>query len=191
MIAYSEGTAGGTSRYFWSVPSLDDLRLSAHALAGPHFACLLACDARAWNDEVILAAANHLLDRGLVYFCAWGPDCERVHDLVDSAIVLRDNSEYPIITTWHRDETLADALWFFLNAAYPDESFEATFKSRLAISVGNHEWAREIQTQLGSPIDSHNRSLGTTELVPAQGSKMAKVEQSRCQKYSASILRYG
>ncbi len=154
MIRYSEGTAGRTSLYFWSVPSLDELRLVPHALPGPHFACLLAWDTRTCNDEAILAAANHLLDRGLVYFCAWGPDCERVHDLVDRAIVLRelrDNREYPIMTTWHQDETLTDALWFFLNAAYPDESFEATFKSRLAISVGNHEWAREIQTQLGSP----------------------------------------
>ncbi len=124
MISYGQTPPAGDWLCSVSVPSLDDLRLGPGSLPSPHFSCLLVCDARSWSDEIILAAADHLLDRGLAYFCAWGPDCERVHDLVDDAILRSevdgpnylhgDDERYPVLTTWHSEETLDEALWYLL-----------------------------------------------------------------------------
>lgn len=157
MIAYGEGVASRGSIFSWSMPSLDDVRLAPNALPSPHFACLLVCDAHCCDDEAILLCADRLLASGLSYFCAWGPDCERVHDLVDQAIIRREVGEdrpYPVMTTWHGDETLEDAIWYILNAAHPDETYGAMCKSRLVISIGNDAWDSEIQTWLRSVTHS-------------------------------------
>jgi hypothetical protein len=42
-----------------------------------------------------------------------GPDCERVHDIIDEVIVNRnpgETDEDVIMTTWHDDEALNEAL---------------------------------------------------------------------------------
>ncbi|MDP9351207.1 MAG: hypothetical protein M3P51_06680 [Chloroflexota bacterium] len=163
MIAYGQTSPTSDWLFSLSAPSLHDLRLDPWSLPSPHFACLLACDAHDMDDEVIVATANQLFDRGLAYFCAWGPDCQRVHDLVDDVILLReldhpnypegDDERYPVMTTWHSEETLDEALWYLLFAARPDEVYEATCKSRLAISVGNDEWGAEIEMRFRSAID--------------------------------------
>lgn len=163
MIVYGQTSPAGDWLCSLSAPSLDDLRLDPWSLPSPHFACLLACDARRWSDQIVLAAARYLLDRGLAYFCAWGPDCERVHDLVDDAILRReldgpnylqgDDDKYPVMTTWHSEETLDDALSYLLVVAQPHEVYEATCKSRLAISIGNDEWGSEIEVRFRSTID--------------------------------------
>ena len=31
-----------------------------------------------------------LIDQGAAYFCLWGPDCERMHDLIDEVEALRE-----------------------------------------------------------------------------------------------------
>ena len=57
--------------------------------------------------------ANWALDQGAVYVCVWGPDCERVHDIIDEVIVNRnpgETDEDVIMTTWHDDEALNEAL---------------------------------------------------------------------------------
>ncbi len=108
--------------------------------------------------------ADYLLDRGLAYFCAWGPESERVHDLVDWAIERRelDGLDYPpaigdlrylVMTTWHEEETLDDALSYLLVLAHPEVAYGATCKSRLAISVGSAAWASQIETRLRSTSD--------------------------------------
>lgn len=120
VIAHGRQATSRRHLFTWSLPTLSAVRLAADTLPSPHFACLLASDARGAPDTLLLALADHLLERGLAYFCAWGPDCERVHDLVDQAAMLREvrkGQDYPIITTWHADEPLDEALWFLLNVA--------------------------------------------------------------------------
>ena len=55
------------------------------------------------------------LNRGMVYFCSWGPDCERFHDIIDKVIVEDDIGERKfaganggdvIMTTWHAKDSL-------------------------------------------------------------------------------------
>jgi hypothetical protein len=53
-----------------------------------HFGLLLVMDAVSLPDAALFQAAKDLISKGLVYLCAWGPDCERVHDRVRSAMVL-------------------------------------------------------------------------------------------------------
>src|SRR5215510_49646 len=48
-----------------------------------HFVLFLALDGSGVETESIYSTAELLLDRGMVYVCVWGPDCERVHDAID------------------------------------------------------------------------------------------------------------
>lgn len=67
---------------------------------------------------------EHVLAQGAVYVAAWGPECETVHDVFDETIVgpLGEGGgteDTVVLTTWHPDESLEDALAFFLGPAYP------------------------------------------------------------------------
>lgn len=104
-------------------------------LPNPRFVCLLAWDARGADGEVISTLVKRLLEFGAVYVCVWGPGCERVHDVVDEVAVGPDPSDegQPVVmTTWHADEPLADAIHFALFAARPDSACEAGCDSILA-----------------------------------------------------------
>jgi len=89
----------------------DDLQLPSR-----YFACFLAWDASGVSHDVIGAVAQKLVRQGAVYFCTWGSDCERVHDIIDEERVRVDpTGESVIMTTWHRDERLSEAMWFLLH----------------------------------------------------------------------------
>src|SRR4051794_25035988 len=77
------------------------------------FALFMAADASAAAVKVVAALAEWAIERGMFWFSAWGPDCERVHDLVDEVDVERGGgNELPVVmTTWHADEPLDDALF--------------------------------------------------------------------------------
>ncbi len=66
-------------------------------LPSPHFVCLLCSDARGVPDRTIIDAATTLLDHGLVYLCAWGPDSERVRTLFEAAALVW-NSRVAVLT---------------------------------------------------------------------------------------------
>jgi hypothetical protein len=85
------------------------------------------------------ALADYMIKSGLFWLSSWRPGCEAVHDTFDAIDVHLHESEerYPVVmTTWHDHESLDEALWFFWNAAFPDEGKEGgpTF---LALSVGS------------------------------------------------------
>lgn len=118
-----------------------------------HFICMIVGDASETSDEQISFFVHHLLERGMVYLCAWGPDCSRVHDLADLAMVeeeLETGNAIPVMKTWHSHESLDDALWFALNSAWPDETFEATCNSSNIFVVNNDAWAKHIGQRLSN-----------------------------------------
>jgi hypothetical protein len=92
----------------------------------PKFGLLVVMDASGVGSKEILEAASGLLDKGLVYLCAWGPDCKRVHDLFDVA-ALDVNKQLTgddvIMTTSHSDEFLREAVWYFAHSAFPTKCF--------------------------------------------------------------------
>ncbi len=113
------------------------------------FSVFLALDAVGLDQAVISNIARTLLRAGAVYFCCYGPDCGRVHDIIDEEELAqiidgkKDNGSV-IMTTWHDDETLMDALWFFVCNSFPDDKHFDTCKAGVAISFDNHAWEKQI-----------------------------------------------
>jgi hypothetical protein len=117
-----------------------------------HFGLLIAFDARGVEWEAIESVAEKLIGKGLVYLCAWGPDCERVHDAFDDASV-ELNAEATvddvIMTTWHSNEGLTEALWFFVNSAYPTRSYEHSCSDWVIAIIGNPQWEQIVRGAIG------------------------------------------
>ena len=124
---------------------------SSIAIHGKHCVMFLAMDAHPMSVDEISNIANWALDQGAVYLCAWGPDCERVHDIIDEVLVDRnpgETDEDVIMTTWHDDETLEEALWFAVNSAFAVSAYEQTCKTLVAVAVGNRDWGSQIVKKL-------------------------------------------
>ena len=135
--------------FFLQISSWDDW---PHELELPskHFCLLLAGDAQGVSEESIGSVAEQALTGGCVYLCAWGPDCERVHDWFDVKFEQRNIADATpnapvVITTWHEKETLDSALTFLTRDAVPDDAFAATCRSSLVVVVGNSEWAAVVR----------------------------------------------
>jgi hypothetical protein len=120
----------------------------------PLFLCFLAWDAAGVADTVARAVARTLLDAGAVYLCTFGSDCERVHDRADDEILRRStevDESTCIPTTWHSDESLDDALWFFLFTASPSEAYAEHCRTALVLSVGDHGYLPAMVAALTDP----------------------------------------
>lgn len=90
-----------------------------------------------------------LVSQGLIYFCSWGKNCELVHDAVD---VCRDEGQYELpsgefvlMTTWHDDEPLEEAFWYFSTLATPTEEELLNNCERFVVSICNPGWSEEIK----------------------------------------------
>ena len=120
-----------------------------------HFVCFIAWDAQDASAGAIAVLVKRLLDAGAAYISTWGIDCERVHDIADeirpSVGGAADRTGSVVMTTWHEHESLEEALWYFLFSTIPDDSFEATTGSGLAVIVGNREWGATIRHDLRDP----------------------------------------
>jgi hypothetical protein len=46
-----------------------------------------------------------------------------------------------VMTTWHEDESLEEALFFFATCAVPTDGFSEDSDFRLVICVGHPEWS--------------------------------------------------
>ncbi len=120
----------------------------------PHFVLFVACDAGRLDVDTIATFAETTLDQGLAYLCAWGPDCERVHDIFDECQVMRsldlprDQDKGVLMTTWHDTETLEDALDFFFRCAVPNKDFAPVCTAWIAAFVGSSEHAGKMRSLL-------------------------------------------
>ena len=123
------------------------------------FRLFVAADTTDITTEVISAFVHAALKSGMVYFCGWGPDCERFHDIVDEVVVEDDlgerqfagaNSGDTIMTTWHENDTLEEAVEFFFNFAFPTDGFEAGSDYWLAFCINNPEWAASIRRKISA-----------------------------------------
>ena len=125
-------------------------------LPAGNFACFLAWDARGASADDVSAFVEPLLHAGASYFVCWGPDCERVHDIIDEMVSYPYNDfgvpeNSCIMTTWHASESLCGALWFFLANSWPAEHYRDSTNMALAISVGSSAWAAEVTQALDHP----------------------------------------
>lgn len=145
--------------YLTACNSISDLRNQIEPVS-KYFGLLLAMDAREMDVSTIFDVGTQLLARGLVYLCAWGPDCQRVHDIFDEAIVERELegkaspeiSNGTVMTTWHSKETFKGALSFFVHSAFATESYEHECKQWVIATIGNSEWEQEVRMSISSVV---------------------------------------
>jgi hypothetical protein len=125
-------------------------------IKGRHFVCFCAMDAGPIRADDLQSFCSRLLQLGCAYLCAWGPDCERVHDIMDERVVGENPPESYIgcvMTTWHADESLEEALWFLLFCTSPDETYAADgCDVDLIISVGSGPWSAAIEQYVSVQI---------------------------------------
>jgi hypothetical protein len=73
-----------------------------------------------------------------------------VEDIFDKAIIERHPNETGksvVITTCHNKEPLSEAVWFFLNCAWPADDYVDTCSDWIAAVIGNPAWEAEVRAK--------------------------------------------
>jgi hypothetical protein len=118
--------------------------------SGSRFRLFVAGDFSNVGIVAVSEFASTALSRGMVYFCAWGSDCERFHDIVDEVLVKDEIGKHAfagpsandtVMTTWHEHETLEQALDFFVTSAVPTQGFAVDSSFRVVMCLRNSDWA--------------------------------------------------
>lgn len=146
MECFGKDPITGRNLYLVEAVSSKDV-IADGVLPSPHLVCLVVWHAQEASADEIGRLAAHVLAAGAVYICAWGTDCERVHDVVDE-VLTSEPGFIPVITTWHASESLDDAVFHFLQAARPDPMFADAVTSSVAIVIGASEAATQVRTRL-------------------------------------------
>ncbi len=132
---------------------------TALKIPSKRFRLFVAANITDVSTQMVSDFALAALNQGMVYFCSWGPDCSRFHDIVDEVLVEDDigeqkfagpNSSDTIMTTWHAKNSLEDAIDFFATCAYPTDGFASDSDFRLVICVANPQWAAQANKSLQS-----------------------------------------
>ncbi len=111
-----------------------------------HFGCFLVMDGSSASDEMIRTLAQDLLAAGAAYFSAWGVQCRRVHDLIDQVRPADEPGPNDVVmTTWHADEQLDEAIWQSIFVDMPAGRYEDGCDALVAIVVGNAAAAEQIR----------------------------------------------
>jgi hypothetical protein len=114
------------------------------------FGCFLLADATRLTDHTIRGLARALLDAGAAYFATWGPDCERVHDLIDAERPRDEPSDNDVVmTTWLADVDLDRAIWESVYVAMPAGRYAQGCNALVAIVVDNPAAAAQIRRRYG------------------------------------------
>lgn len=146
LIAYDEVTE--RKLYVLSVGKPEDVP-DRIALSSSRFVCLIAWDASQSSVEDMVRVARKVLDSGAVYVSAWGSGCERVHDIFDEVVVesgLSEDDDSVVMTTWHDDEPLSEAIWFVLRNTWPAAGYQEGCDATLGLSIGSPTSAKEIRS---------------------------------------------
>jgi hypothetical protein len=102
------------------------------------------------GDAAIRAFARRLLDAGAVYFATWGPDCQRVHDLIDAERPTDEPGEHDVVmTTWHERVDLDEAIWESVFVAMPAGRYAEGCDAVVAVVVDNPAAASQIRRRYG------------------------------------------
>jgi hypothetical protein len=128
----------------------EDSESVARSVLPARFVCLLAWNAELASVDEISLLARQLLSAGCCYICCWGPRCELVHDVFDETHVGHGEPKPLVMSTWHSEDSLPDALWFALFSSTPDEAFEPC-GSVVAISIANSSWAATMRQAMRNP----------------------------------------
>jgi hypothetical protein len=135
----------GRDLYLLELRTWEDWPGELHLLS-ERFCLLVAGNARGEDPQAIRAFASKALTAGCVYACAWGPGCELVHDTFDSTFNETENSSGPVVmTTWHEDESLEQALNFLMRDAWPSDIWIGSCRASVVAVIANDGWAAEVR----------------------------------------------
>jgi len=115
-------------------------------LATP-FPCLLWTHDAAPLQEFRIQLARELTRSDCRYAVCGGTDCERLHDIIDEAIVedsLATGSEDDrplVMTTWHAEDSMTDVAEFFI----------------MCTNFEEHHFSKFLVVHLGGAADEHRR----------------------------------
>ena len=138
-----------------ALPSLN--WLSGITIPSKYFRLFVAADVTSEPVNTISEFALAALNQGMTYFCAWGPDCERFHDIVDEVLVEDDlgkrlfigpNANDHIMTAWHPKDTLDEAIDLFLELSRPTAGYVAQSEYWVAVSVNRLDWDKILKLRL-------------------------------------------
>lgn len=96
---------------------------------------------QSWRNRI----SEWLVKGGCLYVVAWGVECEDWHDTVDWTVLEAfDFGDIPddkfVMTTWHEDEPLSEALWFAGHcASHPNIELEQTVIFHIAEKANRAE----------------------------------------------------
>jgi len=116
----------------------------------------------------LLFAADHAVDataiaedavaRGVAFVCAWGPGCAMVEEAFDEAIVGsgREETKHDVVlTTSHAEESLEEALEFFLDAATPSRDRAKDCQAWCILALGKglaKRFERALRRRGATPV---------------------------------------
>ncbi|MFL5914873.1 MAG: hypothetical protein ACJ752_04450 [Gaiellaceae bacterium] len=104
------------------------------------FTLLVAATALVDDAPLVRRFAADAVASGCAYVCTWGQGCEHVHHLFDEASIGADRF---VMSTSHADESLAEALYFALVDALPEEVSDSTASA--AILAVEQPWIPEVR----------------------------------------------
>ena len=107
-----------------------------NVVAAPFIAVVIAEQgvSAEWRAKV----SAWLVAKGCLYMSAWGTECSEWDNSVDMANIEANHfDDIPeskcVITTWHENETLAEAFWFAKNNAHhPSVTIQSTLLVHVA-----------------------------------------------------------
>ena len=127
-----------------------------------NFVLLLLADYSKISLEDIAKVAKILIDKGLKYICCWGPESTVGDSGFDQGNVEweeENNTELHVMSTWH-DEPLADAVWFCLYNATPEDEYWSSC-SAVIVNI-NSEASPEELNRLLSDVEYLNNEANDT-----------------------------
>ncbi len=75
------------------------------------------------NSNILDEIARKMIDKNVCYACCIGTFGEKMHDLIDENLVIRETEieklhlpNHQVMTTWHKD--IPDGLWFASYSAF-------------------------------------------------------------------------
>jgi hypothetical protein len=109
-------------------------------LAGSPFRAVIVAE-ESVSETWLNTIAAWIVKSGCLYVVAWGVACEAWHDSVDWAVLEVFNygdipDDHFVMTTWHNNEALSEALWFAGQCAFhPDVELTETVILHIAVEA--------------------------------------------------------
>lgn len=131
-----------------SVLKLNNYEIRSDFPSAGYFILFLADNTENPDIEMVSKFMDIMLEKGMVYLCSWGRNCELIHDIADQKIIASKKSnsdDITILTTWHKNTELAEGLWFALNTAIPSEKYCREMVSVIALSVNDEALFNEME----------------------------------------------